>query len=564
MRWGERPDPGYVHLVPDRRQATVELEARYGRRAHEVLARLRSLRDEHGRIEPADVDAVAEAVGLPRAHVNGAAGFFADFRASGDGRRVRVCAGTACFAATGGRHLAEVGAIEGVSAEPVHCLGYCYASPAALDGEEPRTGPGLAGQLEGSVSPEDPEISYASAVEEPVVLARLLRGTPAPWTAWREVLESEDRARIEREVSVAGLRGRGGAGFPVARKWATAAQSEGHGIRYVVCNGDEGDPGSYVDRLLMERDPHGVLEGLALAGLAAGAERGFVYVRSEYPRARDALRAAVHEARAAGDLGERFDIEVFEGAGSYVAGEETSLIHSMEGLRGGAAARPPFPAEQGLYGRPTVINNVETLAAVPWIVQRGGAAYAALGTKANSGTKLVCLNSTFARPGVYEVEFGTSLRTICDDLGGGLRDGRRLRSLQIGGPLGGFLGPDDLDLPLAVEPLRAAGVELGHGSLVGLGDDISAGQLLAHVWRFAADESCGTCFPCRIGSRRGLEIAERIAAGEMSPEDGTALEAVMDAMHSGGLCGFGQGVPVSVRSLIRVYRAELGLGEPAA
>jgi NADH:ubiquinone oxidoreductase subunit F (NADH-binding) len=376
------------------------------------------------------------------------------------------------------------------------------------------------------------------------------------------VLRADDRARIAREVDAAGLRGRGGAGFPVARKWATALQSSGDGTRYVVCNGDEGDPGSYVDRLLMELDPHGVLEGLALAGLASGAERGFMYVRSEYPRARDALRAAVQDARAAGDLGEGFDIEVFEGAGSYVAGEETSLVHSMEGLRGAAAARPPFPAEQGLYGRPTVINNVETLAAVPWIVLRGGDAYAALGTEGNSGTKLVCLSATFARPGVYEVEFGTSLRTICDELGGGLRGGRPLRSVQVGGPLGGFLGPEDLDLPLAVEPLRAAGVELGHGSLVGFGEEIPAENLLVQVWRFAADESCGTCFPCRIGSRRGLEIAERIAAGDGRPEDPVALEAVMDAMHRGGMCGFGQGVPVSVRSLMRVYGAELGVGRP--
>jgi len=543
--------------VPDRRQATVELEARYGRRAHEVLARLRSLRDAHGRIDPADVDAVAEAVGLPRAHVNGAARFFADFQPSGDGRPVRVCAGTACFAATGGSHLAEVGAIENLSVTPVNCLGYCYASPAALDGEMPRTGADLCAQLEEKAQPEDPEIPYAAAVDEPVVLGRLLGRAAAPWTAWREVLDSEDGGRIGREVTLAGLRGRGGAGFPVAKKWATAAESGADGLRYVVCNGDEGDPGSYADRLLMERDPHAVLEGLALAGLAAGAQRGFVYVRSEYPRARETLSAAVREARAAGDLGDRFDIEVFEGAGSYVAGEETSLIHSMEGLRGAAAARPPFPAEQGLYGRPTAVNNVETLAAVPWIVLNGGERYAALGTEANRGTKLVCLNATFARPGVYEVEFGVSLRTICDELGGGLRSGHALRAVQVGGPLGGFLGADDLDLPLAIEPLRRAGVELGHGSLVGFGEEIPAARLLVHVWRFAADESCGTCFPCRIGSRRGHEIAERVAAGETRAEDAGALQAAMDAMHSGGLCGFGQGVPASVRSLIRVYGAEL-------
>ena len=550
--------------MPDRRQATVDLEARYRRRAHEVLARLRTISEERGRIEPADVDAVAAAVGLPRAHVNGAARFFADFAPSGPGRRVRVCSGTACFAATGDRHLGAVGSIEGVVAVPVYCLGYCYASPAVLDGEEARTGDTLPAQIEGRLSPHDPPIPYASEVDEPIVLGRLVGSGPPAWSVWRQVLAADDRGRVAAEVAAAGIRGRGGAGFPVAQKWAAAADHPSDGPRYVVCNGDEGDPGSYADRLLMERDPHGVLEGLALAGLATGAERGFVYVRSEYPRAREALRAAVEEARGAGDLGASvhgsgaaFDVEVFEGAGSYVAGEETALLHSMEGLRGAAAVRPPFPAEEGLYGRPTVINNVETLAAVPWIVARGGAAYAARGSYGNAGTKLVCLNATFSRPGAYEVELGTSLARICTDLGGGLRDSRRLRAVQVGGPLGGFLSADELDVPLAIEPLRSLGVELGHGSLVAFDDRMPAATLLAHLWRFAASESCGTCFPCRIGSLRGLEIAERIEAERTGHGDLDALDAVMDAMHDGGLCGFGQGVPAAIRSLLRVYGSEL-------
>jgi NADH:ubiquinone oxidoreductase subunit F (NADH-binding) len=310
-----------------------------------------------------------------------------------------------------------------------------------------------------------------------------------------------------------------------------------------------------------------VLEGLALAALASGAEHGYVYVRSEYPAARDALRAAVLEARAAGHLGANihgsgvdFEIEIFEGAGSYVAGEETALLHSMEGLRGAAAPRPPFPAGRGgLYGAPTVVNNVETLSALQWIVDRGGDAYAALGTDDSNGTKLVCLNEAFARPGVYEVEFGTSLAQICFELGGGLRDGRRLRAVEVGGPLGGVLAPDELETPLSIEGLAKRGVSLGHGSLVAFDDDLSGRDLLLHLWRFADDENCGTCSPCRLGSRRGLELAERVADGRAETADGARLEALLSTMERASLCGFGQGVPTPVRCILRIYADELGL-----
>jgi NADH-quinone oxidoreductase subunit F len=334
-----------------------------------------------------------------------------------------------------------------------------------------------------------------------------------------------------------------------------------------VANGDEGDPGSFADRLLMEQDPHGVLEGVALAALACGADRGYVYVRSEYPAARDALRAAVLEARSAGRLGPNvhgsgvdFDVEIFEGAGSYVAGEETALLHSMEGLRGAAAPRPPFPAGRGgLYGAPTVVNNVETLSALQWIVDRSGDAYAALGTDGSHGTKLVCLNEAFARPGVYEVEFGVPLQTICFELGGGLRDGRTLGALQVGGPLGGFLAPDELDTPFSFEGLAAREVALGHGSLVAFDGRVSGGELLLHVWRFADEENCGTCSPCRVGSRRGLEIAERIASGQAEEGDAERLDELLATMEAASLCGFGQGVPAPVRGILRIYGDELGL-----
>jgi formate dehydrogenase iron-sulfur subunit len=479
---------------------------------------------------------------------------------------VRVCAGTACFAASAGTHIPAVAEKLGVkpggvtedgetSLEPVHCLGYCYGGPAALDGDEPRAGADLAEQLAGSAAAQDPELPCRSAVADPIVLAGVLGADPDPWASVRDALGGADRARVQREVLASGLRGRGGAGFPAAVKWKAASEAPSGGPRYLVCNGDEGDPGSFVDRLLMERDPQRLLAGMVLAAFACGANRGFVYVRSEYPRARETLRAAVESARASRHLGSGldgsgfdFDVEVFEGAGSYVAGEETSLLHSMEGLRGEVAARPPYPTERGLLHAPTVVNNVETLCAVPWIVARGGDSYARLGVGDSLGTKVVCLNERFRNPGAVEVELGVSLRWIVEELGGGMVDGHELRALQVGGPLGGFLAPDQLDIPLSFEALREAGADLGHGSLIALDERVDREAVERQFWHFAADESCGTCAPCRLGTRQGLIWAT--GAGAAGPE---ATSEMLGAMEHGSLCAFGRAVPDVARSIDRAY-----------
>jgi NADH:ubiquinone oxidoreductase subunit F (NADH-binding) len=438
-----------------------------------------------------------------------------------------------------------------VSLQEVHCLGYCYGGPAALDGDEPRVGADLAAQLTGQAESRAPDIPVWTVGKE-VVLRGIVRGDRS-WSVWPSLLAGEGAARVRGEVDRSGLRGRGGAGFPVAHKWATLAASNDGGQRYVVANGDEGDPGSYVDRLLMERDAARVLEGLALAALACGATRAFVYVRSEYPRAYECMRDAVAEARIAGHVGHHvhgstvdFDIEVVRGAGSYVAGEETSLLHSVMGLRGSVRPRPPYPTERGLWGRPTAVNNVETLAALPTIVADGGATYARLGRIPESGTLVVCLNERFARPGAYEVELGTPLRHIVRDLGGGLVDGRPLTALQVGGPLGGFVGPNQLGLPLLDSALAGAGVALGHGSLVAVDDRVRGRDLLRHLWQFAAEESCGACTPCREGTRRG-----------MTDPDGAGLDPdLLEVMAAASLCPFGRGIPHAVRSLSRVFDLE--------
>lgn len=476
------------------------------------------------------------------AAVAGAASFYADFAQPVPHRR--VCRGTSCFVARGGED--EHGG--DTDSGKAYCLGYCYAAPAELVGTTARTGQGHG---------PAPSIPYSCAAPRAVALAGLLDGEPA-WSTWPMVVGAREPAAVLADIATSGLRGRGGAGFPVAAKWRAALA--GAGPRWVVANGDEGDPGSYCDRLLMENDPHRVLEGLAVCGYTIAANRGLVLVRSEYPAALAAMRGAVEAARSAGHLGVNihrsgfdFDIEVRGGAGSYVAGEETALLRSLAGLRGSVQARPPYPAECGYAGRPTVVQNVETLAAVPWIVRNSGEAYARWGLPAEPGTKLVCLSEGFAEPGVYEVEFGTSLRWIVSELGGGMRSGRRLRAIQIGGPLGGFLAERDLDVPLAASDLESLGVHLGHAGLVAIDDRVTLPALLRHLWTFADAESCGSCAPCRIGSRRGLEWALDLGRTGNTDVDPKPL---LDIMEKASLCAFGSGIATSVRSLLRAYEGE--------
>ncbi|MFE8010015.1 NADH-ubiquinone oxidoreductase-F iron-sulfur binding region domain-containing protein [Streptomyces sp. NPDC057418] len=507
---------------------------------------------------------VAHTLGMPAAAGLGPATYFADLATPHAKRHVRVCTATACFATQGGRHLAQIERELGVPADgtdhkgetslqTVRCLGYCYAGPAALDGTLPRTGTDLADQLAGRTPPRAPDIPVTDTTGDPVLLSGILAGRPA-WDTWQHTLAHLRPEDVRREIAVSGLRGRGGAGFPVAAKWAAAGARPG---TVLVANGDEGDPGSYADKLLMEQDPDRVLEGLALACYACGARRGIVLVRSEYPRALARLHQALAHAVADGHLADTDDtgdpkpvVEIAQGAGSYVAGEETALIARLEGARGCARPRPPYPTDRGLWGTPTVVNNVETLASVPWIIHHGGDRYARYGTSQESGTKLVCLSERFVRPGAFEVALGTPLRRIVTELAGGLKSGN-LAVLQIGGPLGGFLTGDDLDIPLTSQALAARGAALGHAGIVAFDTDTDPAELLRHIWEFAAQESCGACSPCRIGTRQGLELA---TTGTTPRQP---YERLARLMSEASLCAFGRRVPAAVRSLARAYGKEL-------
>jgi formate dehydrogenase iron-sulfur subunit len=462
----------------------------------------------------------------------------------------KACQGTACFVA---RHLNPQRWTQATVQKPrVYCLGKCFVAPSMSNGNT------------------RPDVKIHS--RNGIVLKRLVRGGARSLNAYTaqggyralEQALGEPRQKIIEALEISGLRGRGGAGFPAGRKWRAVAQQQTH-EKFVVANADEGDPGAYIDRFLIEDDPHALIEGMLLAGYAVGACKGGVYLRKEYPRAEEILSKAIEEARAAELLGERvmardfsFDIDVVIGQGSYVCGEETAMLRSIEGCRPEVMARPPYPTAHGLFGKPTLINNVETLVNVPWIVKHGGEAYRALGFSQSRGTKVVSLNSLFVRPGLYEIEFGITVRKIVEELGGGLHDGAAIKAVIIGGPLAGIIPPHLLDTPFGFEELHAIGASVGHGGIVAFDEHTSIPELFEHVFSFGAYESCGKCTPCRIGARRIEQIFERIVRSGTAPAANfSELEQLVTALQWTSLCGHGGGLGEFAESALRYYRDDL-------
>ena len=375
-------------------------------------------------------------------------------------------------------------------------------------------------------------------------------------------------AEVVAEVTASGLRGRGGAGFPAGIKWETVRTASAD-VKFVCCNADEGDSGTFADRMLVEGDPFTLVEGMAIAAVAVGASEGFVYLRSEYPHAIRTLRRAIDIAYAHGVLGEsvlgsgrRFDLDVRVGAGAYICGEETSMLESLEGRRGEVRAKPPIPALEGLFGRPTVVNNVLTLGAVPMVLADGGAAYAALGTGRSRGTQVVQLGGNVARGGIVEADFGVTLGELVDGFGGGTASGRPVKAVQVGGPLGAYLPPARFGLPLDYEAFAEAGAMVGHGGVVVWDDTMDASAMARFAMEFCAKESCGKCTPCRIGSVRGVEVIDRVRA---APDDGVRrtqlvlLEDLCTTMTKGSLCAMGGLTPMPVRSALEHFPEDFGL-----
>ncbi len=543
--------------------------------------------------------AVGRALRVPLSEVYGVIDFYSMFYREPVGRRmVRVCVDPACALAGADDVLtsacARVGVEPGgmsadgaVTVEAVTCLGLCDHAPVALV-DEHAVGPLSPGGLEGLFAPGSGLAEPDDELGELPMPAGRVAGDIRLLTAncgqgrvtrLREYEAGGGYAGLRRalamggeavvaEVKASGLVGRGGAAFPTGVKFEGARKAAGS-PKYVVCNADESEPGTFKDRVLLEDDPHRTLEGLLIAGYTIGANKGYIYIRGEYPRAYAAMQAAVNEARAAGYLGRDvlgsgwdFDVELRLGAGAYICGEETALFESIEGERGFPRVKPPFPVTHGLFGQPTAINNVETLCNLPLILTGGAADYRLLGTEKSPGPKLFCVSGDVARPALYEVPFGVTLRHLLDDLAGGVRPGRRLQAVLFGGAAGAFATEKDLDVLLTFEDLRAAGLPLGSGVVMVFDDTRDLRDALRRLGRFFAHESCGKCYPCQIGTQRQHEILARVAAGRALPGDAERLADVGWTMTDASLCGLGQTAASAVLSAMKLW-PEMFAAQPA-
>ena len=583
-----------------------------GRRQH-LITVLHAIQERVGWISPGALDYVAERLTVPPAEAYGVASFYAMFRtAPAPGTVVHVCDDVACEVAGAEELCAEMARRfgregteatlngTGVTWQRSPCLGKCDRGSAALiqqagaavprrdfapvtpdavwqaltTGESPAEVPVgvLVPQLSklpaAGASPPAAPAAPVPAGGPVSLLRRLGRVDPSSLGSHRAAGGYEMLRRaialgpqgIIREVRDAKLMGRGGAAFPTHIKWDAVAANPVR-PKYVICNADESEPGTFKDRVLMEADPYALVEALTVMGHACGAEQGYIYIRGEYPTAEARLAHAVRQARAHGFLGAdvmgagfAFDIEIRRGAGAYIAGEETGLINSLEGKRAEPRNKPPFPAQSGLFGKPTAVNNVETLLSVLEVLRVGGPAFAATGTPASTGTRLFCLSGCVEVPGLYEYDFGVTLRDVIDGAGG-VAGGRPLQAVLLGGAAGVFVGPDALDMPLTFEGVRAAGATLGSGVVLVLDDTVSVSSLLRRIARFFRDESCGQCVPCRVGTVRQEELVARLAAGAPLGSVATELELLSDigyVTRDASICGLGQTALSAVQSAVKL------------
>jgi NADH-quinone oxidoreductase subunit F len=597
-----------LHLIPGaaptaaERAAVDELLATQrplatGSMRHLLLPALQAVQACEGWIGEGALNYICERLTVPPAEAYGVASFYALLSLAPRPRTVvHVCDDVACRprgAESLCRALASALGEAGTPArggnatwERSPCLGLCERAPAVFcqtSGEPPSEwtlGHATVEHVLASLEGQAPEaISTAAAPAPPHghrlrLLARVGKVNPESLDAYRasggyEALRRALRLGPEgviREILDAALVGRGGAAFPTARKWEAVARSP---VRphYLVCNADESEPGTFKDRVLMEEDPFALVESMTIAAFATGCETGYLYVRGEYPLATRRLAHALGQARARGYLGDdilghgvRFDVELRRGAGAYICGEETALFNSIEGFRGEPRNKPPFPVHVGLFGKPTVVNNVETLVNLPDILIDGGPAFARVGTGGSTGTKLFCVSGCASRPGVYEVPFGTTLRHLID-LAGGVAGGRALQAVLLGGAAGVFLRPDELELPLTFEGARQADATLGSGVVLLFDDRVDLSDIVLRIAAFFRDESCGQCVPCRVGTVRQDEALRRLAAGHTTIDhERNILDDLAHVMRESSICGLGHTAASAVQSAIRKYDLFSGAG----
>jgi len=525
---------------------------------------------------------ISRALKTPLAEVYGVMDFFTMFHRQPTGETVvRVCTDPACamagaesiFEALSQRMAPKNGGTPAITLERSSCLGLCEHAPAMLVGEKQLghvDASRINGRIEelgetpyGIIAGESRRLTINCGRRRATTLDEYVKG--GGYSALKKVLAMRPE-QVIAEIKTSGLVGRGGAAFPTGAKWEGAARAAGE-PKYVVCNGDEAEPGTFKDRVLMEEDPHRIIEGMIIAGYAVGAQKGFIFVRGEYPHAYQSMVEAIAEAARYGYVGQNvlgsgftFEIETFRSAGAYVCGEETALFEAIEGKRGFPRAKPPFPTTNGLFNRPTVINNVETLCNVPLILSMGADEYRKIGTEKSTGTKLFCLSGDVAHPGLYEVPFGITLRHLIEDLAGGVRNGHSLQAILFGGAAGAFATAKDLDVRLSFEDLRAVGLPLGSGVITVFDETRDLRDVLLRLARFFADESCGKCYPCQLGTRRQYEIIQRLVDGRLIPGDVERLQDVGWTMTDASLCGLGQTAASAVLSAMRLWPQMFQIG----
>ena len=525
-----------------------------------LLPALHAAQKIYGWISEPVAAEIARSLRVPLADVHGVIEFYSLFYNEPTSRRViRVCADVACALKGGDKVLEQLCSQHGLkprqttgdlslTIEPSPCLGLCEHAPAVWTMDEGRSTTG-----DGTKAENRPLSMVYGSIR--MLTANCGNGTTSleaygDYVALKKAFTMKPE-EVVAEVKASGLVGRGGAAFPTGIKWEGAAKAAGD-QKYIICNADESEPGTFKDRILLLDDPHRTIEGMRIAAFAIGATKGYIYIRGEYPYIAPVLENALTEARSAGYLNEKFDIEIRVGAGAYICGEETALFESIEGKRGFPRIKPPFPTTHGVFGKPTVVNNVESLCNIPLIIGLGASAYRKIGTEKSPGPKLFCVSGDVTKPGLYEAPFGMTLRELLD-LAGGVANNKKLRSVLFGGAAGAFATSEHLDMKMTFEDLRAAGLPLGSGVVMVFDETRDMRAVLQSLGHFFAHESCGKCYPCQMGTQRQMEILDRVAAGKTLDGDLIRLQDVGWTMTDASLCGLGQTAASATLSAMKLW-----------
>ncbi len=539
-----------------------ELSSRKGL-ADNLFDRMGKLSQDSGTVPIHDLENLSKEFLFGKANTYGTASFYDFLKPENQGKKVYICNGTACLCAgTQDKLLLNIkDHFQESEIGHMTCLGRCHENNAfQFNGNNYSGSDELNfGQIfsKTKVAKKD---KYNVGNLGPKILTEPMFDVAEYYKPFEMALKFPS-AEILEEIKISGLRGRGGAGFPIGLKLEFCRKEENE-TKFIICNADEGDPGAYSDRYLLEERPHSVLFGMLIAGYVAKASYGVIYIRAEYPEAAIILQKEIDKLKSLGLIGKfimgtafSFDFKIIRAQGAYICGEETALINSIEGQRPEVRIRPPFPAQQGLFNKPTVVNNVETLAALHFIISNGGMAWKNIGTEKSSGTKLICLDGLFNNPGLYEVEMGTPLKEVVYNLGGGFK--RPVKAMQIGGPLGGIVPISKIEeLSVDFESFRQNGFLLGHASVVCIPEDFPMMKFIKHLFDFAAYESCGKCFPCRLGTKRGHELSEKAMNSDYKI-DKKLFTDLLSTLELGSLCAHGGGIPLPVRNALAYFSDEL-------